>query len=504
VRDDNADLVRALVLGALATCLYLATAPAVVNPDGLGYLKLLPHNFAAGHLLYMPLLRAAARLSSDPLRAGRLVDALLGGTGVVLAYGVARRVLRDAGRSLADARFAATFAAAGLALSYGYWSEAADVEAYAAATVALLATVRLLLAYRAQPSFLRALAAGALLGAAVLAHLTHVLLAPLVAAYLWSHAPRGRARWLHPAAALALGGAIALDAYAYAAFAVRGHDLGGAIAWVRTAAHGFRYQGGAYRVADAIYGLAKAVVYSPYLFESDAPKMIGQFLLGFAFLIALGAVVISRRRELPALEWRMGAFWITPYLIMALMFFGSDSERFLFVLPALWIVAGACLVGAARRAQLAGAVLALLFAINLWTGVLPAHRDADGTRYRAETSARALGRGDLVVFPGHSWDEYVSWYAGAQVEPFPVAYYAARDGVDACFARLGREIDAARARGGRVYAARLFDELDDDRRGWDELTALGLPRAAVRGRVLEARAGAKVTWPGGTLARIEW
>ena len=199
----------------------------------------------------------------------------------------------------------------------------------------------------------------------------------------------------------------------------------------------------------------------------------------------------------------MGAFWMAPYSLLALVFFGSDCERWIFVLPPLFIVGGACLIGEPRRATWAAGILTLLLAANLWTGILPAHRDADGTRFRAESSARALAAGDLIVFPGHGWDEYISWFAPAQVEPFPVAYYAARDGVDACFQRLGREIDAARARGGRVYTARLFDEIDDDRRGWDELSALGLPRAAVRERVLAVRPSptlARAT----PLARLDW
>src|SRR5262245_39870213 len=84
---------RALGLGAAATLLYLVTAPAVPNLDGLGYIKLIPHNFAAGHLLYMPALRALTWLLGDGLRAGRLYDALLGGTGIVIFYGIARRLL---------------------------------------------------------------------------------------------------------------------------------------------------------------------------------------------------------------------------------------------------------------------------------------------------------------------------------------------------------------------------------------------------------------------------
>jgi hypothetical protein len=78
------------------------------------------------------------------------------------------------------------------------------------------------------------------------------------------------------------------------------------------------------------------------------------------------------------------------------------------------------------------------------------------------------------VFPGHSWDEYVSFFARVRVEPFPVVYYAARDGLSACLGRLEREVAAARARGGNVYALRLFDGRDDDPRGVVELEALGL------------------------------
>jgi hypothetical protein len=184
-QSASADRRRALLLGALATLLYLATAPGVVNSDGLGYLKLLPHNFAAGHLLYMPLLRLATRLlGGDGLEAGRMCNALLGASGVVLFFGIVRRVTGDAGLLAADARFAATVAAAGLALSYGYWVQASDVEAYAAAMVALLTTVRFALAYQRRPSLPRAIFVGIALGVAVLFHLTHVCLSLFVVAAL--------------------------------------------------------------------------------------------------------------------------------------------------------------------------------------------------------------------------------------------------------------------------------------------------------------------------------
>ncbi|MCU1279316.1 MAG: hypothetical protein JWM53_2862 [bacterium] len=466
----------ALVLGAAATLLYLVTAPAIPNLDGLGYLKLLPHNFAAGHLLFMPALRALTRLVGDGLRAGRLYDALLGGTGVVLQYSIARRLLAawpdDA------ARLGAAFAAAGLALSYGYWSEANDVEAYAAATVALLATVRMALSFAPYPTVGRAAATGALLGVAVLSHLSHVLIAPFVAYYLWRHA-RAR-RLLPPLVALAVGGALSLGLYAYAALVVRGHDLPAAIKWIATAQHGFVSSGGAYRLADAIYGMCKAIVWSPYLYEADAQKLVGQLLLGLVPIAALvvGALSTWARRARERLDLAALGVWTAPYALLGIAFFGADPERWIFVLPAAWILAAALVLELDRPARAVAALLVWVGAFNLVTAVWPAHRD-HWPRQKAELTAAQLRDGDLLIFPGHSWDEYVVFYGAPRIEPFPLSYYAARDGAAAAWKRLDQEIAEARARGGRVFCVRVFDEADQDPRGLWELSTVGVSRAAL-------------------------
>ena len=473
--DDGLHRRRALGLGAAATVLYLLTAPAIPNLDGLGYLKLLPHNFAAGHWLYMPALRALTRVVGDGLRAGRLYDALLGGTGVVLFYGIARRML-GAWDARAQ-RLGALVAAVGLAVSYGYWSEANDVEAYAAAMVALLATVRMALSFRPHPTIGRALSTGLLLAVAVLSHLSHVLLSVFVAYYLYTHA-RGR-RWLPPLVALATGGALSLGAYAWAAFVVRGHDLHGAIAWVLTAQHGFVTQGGPYRLADAIYGLCKAVVFSPYLYESDAQKLVGQFLLGFLPLVALAVGLRDHRRALGRLDGGVLWSWAAPYALLGVVFFGADPERWIFVLPVGWVLAAAVVVELERPARAAALALAWVGALNLCTAVWPAHQD-QWPRQKAEATATFLHDGDLLIFPGHSWDEYVSFYGKAKFEPFPAAYYAARDGAKACWARLDQEIAATRAHGGRIFAVRVFDDADQDPRGFWELGTVGISRTALK------------------------
>jgi hypothetical protein len=485
---------RALLIGGAATILYLVTAPAVPNLDGLGYLKLIPHDFAAGHLLYMPALRFFARVFGDGLRGGRLYDAVLGGTGVVLFYSIARRMLPAAIGEDATRRFASV-AAAGMALSYGYWCEANDVEVYAAAMVALLMTVRMALSYRAHPTFGRAIFTGALLGVAVLSHLTHVLLAPFVGLYLHWHGPRRIGIW-HAFTALATGALLSLAVYAYAAFGVRGHDLAGAIAWVKTASHGFVSPDGPYRLADAVYGFSKALVASPYLEEADAQKLIGQFLLGFIPLMLVAAGIVVRPQTLKGLDARALAAWTIPYALVAIFFFGSDSERWIFVLPVVWLVAAVELAAVERPLRAAAMALVWIGGFNLVTSVWPAHRD-QWPRQKAEATAKLLGDGDLVIFPGHSWDEYIVFYSHAQIEPFPVAYYVPRDGVQAGLQRLDRELDAALARHGRIFAARIFDDADEDRRGFWELSTRGLPRAALREKLLARFSPSTITPLGG-------
>lgn len=478
--EERSHRLRALGLGAAATILYLLTAPAVPNLDGLGYIKLLPFNFAAGHLLFMPALRAVFGLVGDGLRAGRLYDALLGGSGVVLVYSIARRLLAGAGRDDEQLRLGATLAAAGLALSYGYWSEANDVEAYAAAMVALLATVRMALSFAAHPTLGRAATVGVCLALAVLSHLSHVLLSFFVAYYLFTHARRRR--WLPPLIALVTGGAITIATYAWAALIVRRHDLAGALRWIGSAQHGFVSNGGPYRLADAVYGLAKSLVFSPYLYEADAQKLIGQFLLGLVPLGALFVGVMTQRRALAGLDLTALAWWIVPYALLGVAFFGADPERWIFVLPAGWVVAAALLLHLPRPTRAGLAVLAWIGLFNLFTAIWPAHKD-QWPRQKAEATAALLRDGDLVLFPGHSWDEYVVFYGKAKIEPFPISYYAARDGQAECWKRLDRELVRARARGGRVFVVRVFDDADEDPRGFWELSTAGVSRPQLKARL---------------------
>jgi hypothetical protein len=469
---DRIDFAVGASLGLLAALLYRGTAPAVVNLDGLGYIKLIPHNFSAGHLLYMPLLRmTAALLRGNGLLAGRVANCVAGGVAITTAFGCARSLLP---------RAPSVLAAAGLAVSYGVWVQGSDVEAYAWALASLLGVLALALAYRRAPTPLSALALGLALGGAVLLHMTHVIVTPFVAAWAIAYAPSRRRAPALAAIAVGSGGALALGAYAWATLHVRRLDLAGAVRWVKTAGHGFPYGGGVIqRCGDAAHGLAKAFVWSPYLYESDAQTLLGQFLLGLAPLIVIAVLLVVGRRAVALLPWRLFAVWVAPYAGMALLFFGSDHERWVFVLPPLWLLAAAAVHSLRRRGPLVGAALVAYLAVaNAHTAIGPA-RHWSWDRTRADAAAALMRDGDLVLFPGHSWDEYIGFYTHTRVEPLPIAYYLGRDGKEACLARLDREVRAARARGGRVFAVRLLDD-EEDSRGFFELQQLGFPRPALR------------------------
>jgi len=177
------------------------------------------------------------------------------------------------------------------------------------------------------------------------------------------------------------------------------------------------------------------------------------------------------------------ALWALPYAALGLSFFASDSERWIFLLPLGWIIAAALLCRSQRRAVACAVVLLYVATLNFAVAIEPAHRDTWPID-RAERSSALFTDGDLVIFPGHGWDEYVALSSHAVV-PLPLAYYVARDGATAAFERVHREEAAALAGGHHVWVLRLFDEHDDDPRGVDELAQLGLDRATLCQRVGE-------------------
>lgn len=420
-----------LVVAVGSAVAYLAMAPRVVNGDGLGYLKAaLAGTIYPGHVAYVPLLAAVARVTGatrpiELLWPARVVSAISAALAVALIGSLARRRWQ--------APEAAWAASLGLAASWGTLAAGSDVESYAPALAALV--VALWLADRQ-----RAVAAGLACAAAALFHVENVLFVPVAALLV-----ERRARLL-VAAALPI-------AAVYGAL-LPAHG----VAWLAGASHGLHYPLRWSTPFVAVYGACKALVYSPYLYEASVARVVACFAVGAAAAAALAGCV---RRPLPR---AVTLAWIVPYSVVGVAFWASDAERWTFLLPLVWLAAAA----QPRRAL---AVAAFIAAANLvvW---LPAARD-DRVRVRAAAAARHLADGDVVIGPGHGWDEYVGFYGERRITSVPLVFHAGAVGRAALPATIARA-----CAGHRVWLARFTD--DGDPMGWKELRPFGIDRTNAR------------------------
>src|SRR6185503_12893071 len=192
------------------------------------------------------------------------------------------------------------------------------------------------------------------------------------------------------------------------------HGLG----WLAGASHGFRHPLRLATPAIALYGACKALVYAPYPYEASWHEVIEAFLVGLAALTTLTAWIFARdpdRKTRLPLGGAATATWAISYGAVGVAFFASDAERWIFLLPLLWLTAST-----APRFRLRALVIAALLVGTNFALFLPRARDGSW-RVLASRAASHAHPNDLVISPGHSWDEYLGFYDGPQVEPFPLA-----------------------------------------------------------------------------------
>jgi hypothetical protein len=417
-----------LIAFAAALVLFLLCAPALPNGDGVGYVRAARWGqLAPGHPAFVPLLR----LLGEPLVArAQWLSALCGALGIAL---VAWRV--------------SGWAAAALAVSWGYLISAADIEVYAVAALLLIAVLVV------QNRWLKV----ALAGVAIWFHLEHVMILPFV---LMECGVVGAA----------IAASLGASMYAICAFGVmKLHGLGEAAHWILSSSHGFRDP--AWKAPGAaVYGAARTLAYAPYPYEAPISMVVAQALVGGA---AVAMVLFAARREPAPLGLSRRAVWslVIPYGAFGVLFFPSDPERWLFLLPLFWMWAAPAL---ARTRGLATLGLAILLLFNVALGVRPLVDSTPKTRVR---EARAVIReGDLVIGPGQGWDEYLDLFAPMpkDAELFLVSYHAGKDGPDAALAHIRRAAPLAH----RVVLVRFYE--DADPQGWKELTILGISNQRIK------------------------
>lgn len=328
-------------------------------------------------------------------------------------------------RFVADRRVS-MLSALGAVLSFGVLSRSATIEVYAPALLMDVA----LIAYGLWADFTRpraAAGAGLLFVLAIGVHVANVLLGPFLLALLLWRAGRARAAsataWAAASFVIGMAGVVAMMLVGKGA-SLWPPDLR-AILPRGDFEPPLSLAGRASRMA---YGAARTVAYLPSFRELGTRHAA---LYGAAAVAAAAAFAhVARHRRAPGEPGRRGFHAMTtllaaPFVAMAAYYYPSDPERWLFLVPPLWLAVGlawdgyspapgAWLTVGRSRALLAAMVL-LLGAYNAAAGLLP-----DVLRSRELAGFRSLARvttpDDLVISPAGIKARVMEFYIGKPFE----------------------------------------------------------------------------------------
>jgi hypothetical protein len=437
---------------------YAALEPAAINGDGVGYLKRIASGqLAAGHPLYVPLATLLTRDAQTALEAASTLRWLSLASilaALALFAGCCRELVPGGRWLVATALLASCFAVA---------RSATQVEVYAPALAASVGGLYSLLRARRSPSFL--LLAAAAVAVATLLHLTlALLLLPLgLLAWRWRSLPWAIGTVALSSLSIAIGVVLAARSAGH-------HELDAVARFYLGADHGMPYPLRLWTPLVAVWGLARSVVAAPYLHQAG-PVWAG--LLGggaVSAFVALALLVGRGARRLGDLPLLL-LCWCVPLTLFGLLFYPSDTERWIFVLPALGLLVSQLRW---RRAWLLPICVAAVSAVHL----APRALDPIGAQ-RARAAETWLRHDDLVVSPGHGWSEQLG--LGMRRPPrrlLLVSLLAQSKNPRRALERLDVQLRALLRAKRRVYVTRL--QSGGDPRGFKELARWGLDRRRYR------------------------
>jgi len=468
-------------MAILLSVLTLLLKPIMIDGDGLSHSsRAIYAGFLAGMDPKHPLAAALLRAVYLPLAAVGLrrfsltsfvgVSILSGvGTFLLLACSIFPRLIKSQAVSI--------LCALGVVVSYGVLSEAATIEVYAPALFVDVA----LTAFCLRSPFTRdrdAVVGSLLLVLAVGLHVTNLLIIPFAIALVIGRTPRERI-----VRTLVWGGATFLLGLAVI-LSLLWLGVGRAqwppdLALILAQGDPQPSLGVGGHLSRATYGFARTVAFLPYHRDLRATLALPYALLaGGMFLLCSH---LARKGFLAHLGkngrlLQMLVLLATPFLLMGLYYYPSDPERWLFLMPPLWLLVGLAwdqyapgARGIAWNSPILLAVIVVALGAYNAAALVP---NALANRYL--TGLRELSiltsRDDLVISPSGVKSLIYEFYLDrpVQAETSTAMALAKEHGADlyGLQADLADRIDRALREGRRVLVFNFIGEGHEKQRGY--------------------------------------
>jgi len=459
--------------------LYFGFPARVPNGDGLAYVTLatqhpLREQFLPTHLLYAPLGSLLHHLWPEANLASLLtrLNSVLALGGALLFWATLKR--------LGLPRAVRWISTCGLGVSFGYWLQATDVEVYMPATFFLLLSLYWLVRHVQPGSWVHPLLLSLWLSLGILFHLNLVVPLPFVYAFLWGQGAGEpfRAR-LRPVMLLTLGLVVCVGwPYRLVAWFLGEPHVA---EWILSSKDIYPAQLDALSIPRALYGFGQTFIFLGFFWEISKVLLLvkGLFLggvllpLGYAFWQHRSELWVRYRRWLTLLP-----LWLLPQAALGTYYFGSDTERWLFVWPVVWLLIAMVSGTLMRRPwfpRLAGWVLGGMVSVNLAVRIYPLASDDTVIRQTQALSA-VVSEDDWILEPGQSWVKYYTYYTGRSFRALSLWDLAGLHGgnTEALLQDLEDRLDAAFREGTRVFVACILDPDENRRRTpWQDLVRLG-------------------------------
>ncbi len=485
-----------IIVFFIVLIVYLFTLSDHYSPDSMAFALLVtkdeggqPLFFQAEHLFYPAIGWVWYRIwhlfgyNEGALRPLQVLNALFGAGGAALFFLTLRHLL---GKTR-NGTFISLTVALGLAFSYGYWYHSTGAEDQIIANAFVLASffVLAIMWTREKSAPYLALVLGMTSGLAILFHATHVLFIPALIYGIWLVRSRWRdvLCWAIPLVLLVgisylLIGSLAHDL----------HSLADYRHWVLSApSKGIWGQLGLSNLWQGVKTLAGSAIYlegGPNLRSLLGGTLEWRNLLDVALFVAIASGIIGSlaysiryRQQLahPSL-FTLSILWAVPYALFNIYWAPEDVQFWSTTLPPLALLLSLVLLHFSHRFEAfrsAVKVLCIfgvgaLFALNLALATIP---NADLSTNKGYAKAMCLRDHtepiDLIITPGWDWaGSYVPYFAQREVLSVVDSYLLSAERDRAKLLQLVEErISQARAQGGKVYVARLYD-LDGNDRAW--------------------------------------